>query len=527
MGKAIAILHIEDSLSDVELIGFELSESMPNTTVKHVDNKEDFIEQLSTVEYDLVLSDFNIPGFVGLEIYNEFKKFNFKIPFIFVSGTIGEERVVDILRAGVTDYVLKSNLRKIPIVIDRAINECESEAFQIKAEQLIRDNEQKYRGIFEKMNEGLMLSDLNGKITVINPQLCQLIGATTHSLIGVNVNDIIGGEVIQQLEIQEENGGESSLFIETELITQKKSVVNIFASISMNYDSTEEAIGHMFLITDITERKIAEKKAIQIRENFTNELEKQVHERTVELDNAKKVLAISLENERRLGDMKSRFISTASHQFRTPLSIIQSNISTLLMGPSEQNEGFKDRCELVYGRVKTQITKMTEMMDDVLILSKINLGNVTTSFEKLDLIEVCEEIIHGYSQIDDSIDVNLKVSGDPVHVELDLKLLDHVISNILSNAIKYSGDNSEINVFIDFDSDHFKIRIKDSGIGIPKDSMEHLFEPFYRAENASNISGTGLGMSIVKEYVQLNNGEINVFSELGVGTEVIIAFQKQ
>ena len=277
----------------------------------------------------------------------------------------------------------------------------------------------------------------------------------------------------------------------------------------------------MLLANNITN----EKEAIEMKERFTRKLEIKVSERTAELQSAKLKLAMSLEKEQELGELKSRFVATASHQFRTPLTVIQSNMGVLAMQMDDMNEEFVPKFEKSYNRIKHQINRMTSLMDDVLILGKINTGNILHKLVPTDLIELCEEVANNHNEIlKNGRSVQFSYTGEPVPVLLYKKLMEHAISNLLSNALKYSPSDTEPSMCVIYEADKVSIRIKDKGIGIPKEDLNHLFEPFYRASNVGEISGTGLGSTIVKEYVGLNNGTITVNSELKKGSEFTIEF---
>lgn len=305
---------------------------------------------------------------------------------------------------------------------------------------------------------------------------------------------------------------------------------------SAEYSEQDARLLEPFLVTcstliraykNVLKKEKGQQEAAKMKEAFTKELELKVAERTEDLEKTKKELSMSLEKEKELGALKSRFVATASHQFRTPLTVIQSSMGILSMQKDLMDERLKPSFEKAYNQIRTQIGRMTDLMNDVLILGKINAGNVKPVFESVNLVPLCQEIIDNYNQIQkDSRKMDLEVQGKSFNIDLDSSLIAHAISNLVSNAFKYSIGKEEPKMSISFAKESLTVSVKDKGLGIPQKELEQLFEPFYRATNVSDLIGTGLGTSIAKEYIELNHGEIEVVSELNKGSEFILKFNK-
>ena len=237
--------------------------------------------------------------------------------------------------------------------------------------------------------------------------------------------------------------------------------------------------------------------------------------------------AKELEREKELSLLKTSFVSTASHQFRTPLAVIQSNTELLLMFLSKIDNHELERVKKVTDRITGQIAKMTDLMEEVLVLGKLTSGNVHYEAKELNLLEFCNVLIQQFNAIqEDGRILEFKIIGETYNVKLDSKLLGHTLTNLISNAFKYSVGKENPELSIHFKAKEVVLSVKDFGIGISKNEQLHLFEPFYRADNATDIKGTGLGLSIAKEYVEIIKGNILVKSVLGEGSCFEIIFKR-
>ena len=216
------------------------------------------------------------------------------------------------------------------------------------------------------------------------------------------------------------------------------------------------------------------------------------------------------------------------HQFRTPLAIIQSNAELIEMLNKTGVKQEPEKYTTVTSRITTAISKMTELIDDVLTIGKLTSGKVSCNPKEIDLIDFCGKMVEEFNAVQlDGRNIDFVYSGDIYQPYLDSKLLEHSLSNLISNAFKYSVGNEKPELSINFKPKELVISIKDYGVGIPENERKHLFEPFFRAENVSEIQGTGLGLSIAKEYVEVNKGNIVVKSTLGKGSTFEITFPKE
>jgi signal transduction histidine kinase len=248
--------------------------------------------------------------------------------------------------------------------------------------------------------------------------------------------------------------------------------------------------------------------------SFSHELEDKVTKRTIELTD-------SLGREQELSEMKSRFVSMASHEFRTPLSTILSSVSLI---EAYQKPEFEDKRLKHTQRIKGCIVQLVDILNNFLSLDKLEYGKIELNKEIFDIDAFARDVlesIHGTLKKGQIFEYTH--SGD-THVLLDKSILRNVLLNLLSNAVKYSGEGSTVYLNLEVTEDKVCIRIKDEGIGIPEEDQKKLFGKYYRARNASNVQGTGLGLNIVKRYIDLMDGSIKFTSVANHGSTFIIEF---
>jgi len=231
-------------------------------------------------------------------------------------------------------------------------------------------------------------------------------------------------------------------------------------------------------------------------------------------------LKVANDNLQHLNQLKSRFISVASHEFRNPLHIILAYAQMLYRGSEKLTA---DKKKDVFSRIKASANKMTDTLDDVLVLTKGELKEEKLDLQLLDLEAFLRQLVAEIrTGITTDQEINFNVKGKSEKAYFDENLLRHILTNLLTNAVKYSPLDTQVDCNLIFQNKEIIFKIKDSGIGIPLKDQSHLFESFRRASNVGEIPGTGLGLAIVKQSVDLHGGQITFDSEDGVGTTFTI-----
>jgi signal transduction histidine kinase len=242
------------------------------------------------------------------------------------------------------------------------------------------------------------------------------------------------------------------------------------------------------------------------------------------LKKAEKKLKKALRKERELGELKSRFVSMASHEFRTPLSTILSSAYLLAKYTATEDQPKREKH---VDRIISSVNMLTDILNDFLSLGRIEEGKIAVRSAISNIKEIVNGTINEIRPLfKNGQTIGYKHSGEEM-VKLDIGLLKHIILNLLSNAIKFSPANSLIELETVNDDRKFLLSVKDHGIGISKDDQQHLFERFFRGTNVTHIQGTGLGLHIVHRYAELMNGKVQFKSELEKGTEFIVTFEKK
>jgi len=244
------------------------------------------------------------------------------------------------------------------------------------------------------------------------------------------------------------------------------------------------------------------------------------HQTEIEIQKALKMAEIMRQEAQESNVLKTQYLSMASHEFRTPLSIIKVAAEML---QNYSNQMTDDKKQLNLQRIQAAINSMNDLLEDVLTLGHVESGKVAIATAPMELVEFCQGLIDSFQMSSGSSYCLKFVCLEPyLKVDLDEKLLWHLLNNLLANAIKYSPQGGTVLLSVEKQADQVCFQVQDWGIGMPLEYQKRLFEPFQRAANVGKIPGTGLGLAIVKRSVDLHGGRIWVESEVGQGTTFFV-----
>jgi PAS domain S-box-containing protein len=404
----------------------------------------------------------------------------------------------------------------------------------------IEYDKQQVTALFEHATEGIILTNQRGEIVLINPAALDLFKYRRDELLGENVEKLIPGRFHtnhhQYREGFYKNPGNRSMGHGRDLFARMKDGNEIPVEVSLSFYKHKEEFFVIAFIVDITQRKESERRLIEQKEQLEKvsadirklnaDLENKVEERTLilkealqELEKSQSDLSEALNKEKELNEIKSRFVSTASHEFRTPLSTVLSSAALLSKYTKTEEQ---DKRERHIRRIKDAVKHLNDLLEDFLSLGKLEEGKVQAKAEPVLIKDFLDEVAEEMKA--------LAKPGQQIQVEwnndlvfnTDKKLLKNVLINLLSNAVKFSPEEGTIWLRAHKASERLIISVQDQGIGISEEDQQHLFSSFFRGKNAINIQGTGLGLHIVKGYVELLQGIIQLESQLGEGTTITL-----
>jgi PAS domain S-box-containing protein len=394
--------------------------------------------------------------------------------------------------------------------------------------------------LFENATEGIILTNGLGNIVLVNPAAEKIFGYSSDELIGKPI-EVLLPDRIKPHHHQLRDGfykkpSNRVMGQGRDLYGRKKDGSDIPVEVSLSFYEKEKELFVIAFIVDITLRKQIEQSILDQQKELekmandmrrlNTQLEAKVEERTVilkealqKLEQSQHELSEALDKEKQLSEIKSRFVSMASHEFRTPLSTVLSSASLLAKYTTTEEQDKRNRH---VDKIKNSVKHLNDILEDFLSLGKLNEGKVDVQCIEFDLKAVLEDTIEEMKGLAKP-GQHFIVGHQGISVaSTDKKLLKNIIINLLSNAIKFSDEGKSISLKSKIDHNLITIAVSDKGIGISEQDLQHLYSSFYRGKNAVNIQGTGLGLHIVKRYVELLDGTIEASSKIGEGTTFFI-----
>ncbi|MEA5495843.1 ATP-binding response regulator [Limnoraphis robusta] len=494
----LQILLLEDDPVDVELIQTTLKSGGIEANLICVTRRSDFSEILKTQLPDLILSDYVLPSFDGIAALKIAQEFCPQVPFIMVSGMLGEERAIETVKQGATDYVLKQRLERLVPSAKRALRESQERLERLRVEETLRQTDDLLRAIVDASPVGIITLNPQKKVIAWNIASERIYGWQSQEVINQAL-PVIPPEEQNQFDrlFQQALQNHTLTNYEFQHLGKNQDLIEISVSLAPLHNALGNVCGVVMTAIDITARKRIE------AERFN--LLKREQTARAEAEAANRV--------------KDEFLAVLSHELRTPLNSILGWI-TLIQRGKLNKVTFDQALEVIERNASLQ----TQLIEDLLDISRISRGKLSLSIDSVNLIELMQTTAETLRPAADakSISMELFLDSSVGIITGDANRLQQIFWNLFSNAIKFTPPNGSVTVRLKKTEDSYaKIQVIDSGIGIEPNFLPYVFEYFRQADASTTRSqgGLGLGLAISRHLVELHGGTIDVESQgKGKGT---------
>jgi PAS domain S-box-containing protein len=475
------VLILEDERAHAELMLRELHRAGFAPDWQRVQTEQDFLARLDPT-LDLILADYNVALFDASRALQLMQDRGLDIPFIVVSGTIGEDMAVSILKQGAADYLLKDRLARLGEAVRRAL-----EQKRLRAAETAERN--RWKAIVESSSDAILEVDLKGVILSWNAGAERIHGYAREEVVGRPENFLAPPDRPDEIPqiLARLNRGERVEHFETVRVRKDGTRIDVSLAISPIRDASGRITGASSIARDITERKHGREAIL----------------RAQEADRANKA--------------KSEFLSRMSHELRTPLNAILGFAQVLEMGPLRPDQRESIDQILKGGHL------LLALISEVLDIARIEAGQMAISLEPIPVNKSAQEALSLVAPLATKANIQLHAgaAGAPErYILADRQRIKQVLLNLLSNAVKYNRPGGSVTVsYEDAPPGRLRIKVSDTGLGIPQDKMNRLFAPFDRlGAEQTEIEGTGLGLALCKRLVEAMGGTLGVESVAGKGS---------
>jgi PAS domain S-box-containing protein len=493
----VRILILEDDALDYELAEARLARSRIDIALTRVVTRDEFEAELSRSHYDLILADYVLPSFDGISALEIARATVPDVPFIFVSGTLGEEVAIEMLKRGATDYVLKHRLERLVPAVERALAESRERASRRAAVAALRKSESLARLIIDGLRDhALFMLDSSGNIASWNNAAQRVLGYRESEMLGQPFvrcyapADVEQGLPQRQLEAVRAAGRSTE---DHQLLRADGTLIYVTSATAIVFDDDGGELGFSKIIQDITERRKAE--------DALRKSEVELRARAVALADA----------DRR----KDEFLAMLAHELRNPLAGI-GNALCLLQMPSLDPQEAADAREIM-GR---QIANMRRLIDDLLDVARLTRGKIRLQRESVDACRVVRDAAAFARPQAESRNQTLtaRIPEKPIRLIADSTRLEQVVGNLLSNALKYTQSGGRIEVELRTVDGKLELIVRDDGVGMTSEMLDRAFELFSQADGSldRSLGGLGIGLTMVKSLVELHGGTVAAASD-GLG----------
>lgn len=492
MKEKIKVLHLEDNPNDAELVKEILLESS-DIEVSVVENRDDFIDSLRKREFDIVLADYNLPNFDGIQALEIVKSIQPELPFIFLSGTIGEERAVECLKLGAMDVVLKHNLNNLVPAVNRALLLVKEMNQRKISEEKVAQNERFLSTLFNTIGDIIVtLSVPECIIQYANKAITELLGYSVEEMIGTNIGNLFPNEEacskFSKKLIEASQNGKIPIIDELILVSKNGKQIYFDAKISF-LEEKPGVFSAIAVLRDLTEKK-------QLISD----------------------LMIAKEKAEESSKLKTAILMNMSHEIRTPLNGILG-FAQILTSSRLPQEKINEYSAFIYDSGQ----RLLRLFDNIMSLSRIETGTEEVIPIKFDVSTLLYDIYeqHFHEAQNKGIDIHIVLPADSQYYSItsDRVKIEQILTNLLDNAIKFT-ERGSIEIGYSVLPDSIQFFVKDTGIGIPQQYLQSIFDRFIQVDMSLSrgYEGAGLGLSICKALAELLGGNIYVESEPGKGS---------
>ena len=511
MSTPLRVLIVEDSEDDTELLVSELQRGGYDVTYERVQTAEAMKTALERRIWDIVFSDYGMPGFSGPAALALLQSAGLDLPFIIISGTIGEEIAVSSLKSGAHDFMVKGRLARLIPALQREIREVAERLARVQSQDALRRSEQSLATTLNSIGDAVIATDVNGHVVRMNPVAEALTGWHLEEAHGRPIDEIFG-------LLNEET--RSPVESPTARVLREGVVVEL-------------ASRSVLVAREGTERPVAD-TAAPIRDSrgeisgVVLVFRDQTEERRTE---AMRVTSLQLEAQNlrilEASRLKSAFLTSMSHELRTPLNSV-IGFAELMYNERIPPEMHKE----VLGEILTSANHLLQLVNDLLDLSKVEAGKLQFYAEAVDLSEMIGEVLGVLGMSATSKSMQLESCVDPAltDIVLDPLRLKQVLYNYVSNAVKFTAQHGRVTIRAvpDTRPEAFRLEVEDTGIGIAAEDIGRLFVDFEQLETGSKRHlGTGLGLAITKRLVEAQGGSVCVRSTPGIGSVFIAVLPRR
>lgn len=511
MSEPVRVLILEDNPDDADLAIIELRRAGLEPAWERVETEADFLAAL-TRPWDLILADNNLPTFDGVSALGRVAELGIDLPFIIVSGSIGEEVAVAAMQSGAADYVLKDRLARLGQAARRALERRADQVRRAEAEQRVQQ--------LERLRSGVELaSDLTGSLdpqAVLERVLRRLVAAVAADA-GVLLQSDAGGDLLVHELYDPQHVLRHAAGDRIQPAGALDAALRLGGAVGGVELSGVEYTAALALRTGDPRLVVAVGRSAQPFSNSELEtLELIGSVATLAMRNAELFTAAASASE-----AKSEFLNMAAHELRTPLSVISGYVSLLgdgsLGGPSER---WLEVVEILNGKV----AELSRLVDSLLVAARLEASPPPDTLAEHDLVELASEALRRAGPRARLLEATVLLDAPPrtVAVAADAEQVARIVDNLIDNALTYAGDNPWVRVSV---SEGGRLEVEDTGPGIPEASRERIFERFYRVSDPGRAPqpGTGLGLYIARELAERNGGSLELApSRLGAGARFVL-----